>query len=162
MENSFGDPVWFLWPVSFALFAGFPAGRLGQRGTRWSAVLAAASVLLAVVPLTFAVPVSCGDDTAGLDLSPVPLVMGLLGVVGWLAVASKLRVAAGEDQATVEHGVLWVAGALVALGFVEFGASFMTLTVYCTEGENSSRVAHLVAAGVAFVASAGAGAVTDR
>lgn len=163
MENSFADPIWFLWPVTFALLAGFPAGRLGRRGRPWSAVVAAASVLLAVAPLTFAVPVSCGDDTAGLDLSPIPLGVGLLGIVAWLAVVTRLRVAAGEDRPKVERGVLWVAATLVPLGFVELIASAVTLAVYCGEGENASRLAHLGVAAVVFVLStaAGAGAPSD-
>ena len=33
MENSFADPIWFLWPVAFAVLAGFPRGP-GQRGAR--------------------------------------------------------------------------------------------------------------------------------
>lgn len=160
MGNSFSDPVWFLWPITFALFAGFPVGRLARRG---SALVAAASVLLAVVPLTFALPVYCGDDDAGLDLSPIPLGMGLLGIVAWLAIAAKLRVAAGEDQAKVERGVLWIAAALVPLGVVELLASAVTLMDYCGEGENTSRLAHLAVAGVVFVlsAAAGAGATSD-
>ena len=92
----------------------------------WIAPILLVSGVLAVVPLTFALPVHCGDDDFSLDLSPIPLVVGLLGIVAWLAIASRLRVATGEDRAKVERGVLWAAAALVPLGFVELIASALT------------------------------------
>lgn len=158
MENSFSDPRWFFWPVTFALSAGIAAYRLLRRGAARSAALAVVSVALPVVPLTFALPVHCGDDTAGLDLSPIPLVVGLLAIVAWLAIGHRLRLRAGDDPEAAERSVLWTAAALVPLGVVEFAASALTLSDYCIEGSNTSRIAHLTAAGTVLAVSVVAGA----
>ena len=159
MENSFGDPVWFFWPVTFALLAGIAAHRLLRRGAVGSATLAVAALALPVVPLGFALPVYCGDDDAGLDLRPVPLAVGLLAVVAWLAIVFWLRVRAGDDREAADRSVLWSAAALVPLGFIEFGASALTLFDYCKEGQNTSRIAHLLAAGGVVAVAVLAGAV---
>ena len=160
MENSFDDPVWFLWPVTFAFFAGIAAGRLWRRGAPGSALGAVAALALPVVPLTFALPVSCGDDTAGVDLNPIALGLGLLGIVAWLAIVYRLRVNAGDDRPRAERSVLWTAAALVPLGFSELIGSALTVSDYCMAGEHTAQYAHLAVAGVVLFLSALAGALS--
>ena len=159
MENSFSDPVWFLWPVTFAFLAGIAVYRLLRRGAARSAALVVAALALPVLPLTFALPVYCGDDDAGLDLRPIPLAVGLLAIVAWLAIVFRLRIRAGDDREAADRSVLWSAAALVPLGFIELAASVLTRVAYCREGQNTSRIAHLLVAGGVLAVAALAGAV---
>jgi hypothetical protein len=150
VENSFGDPVWFLWPVTFALLAGTACRRLLRRGAVGAAALVVVALALPVVPLTWAIPVSCGDDTAFLDLRPAALGLGLLGIVAWFAVVFRARVRAGDDRDEADRGVLWGAAAMVGLMVLEFIPSVLTMADYCIDGDSPARLAHLGAAVAAF------------
>ncbi len=147
------------WPVTFALLAGIAAFRLLRRGARWSAALAVVSLALPVLPLAFALPVHCGDDTATLDVSPIPLGIGLLAIVAWFAIVFRLRVHAGDDRDAADRYVLWSAAALAPLGFIEYIASAITLADYCIQGQNTSRAGHLLVAGAVLGVAVLAGAV---
>jgi hypothetical protein len=50
----------------------------------------------------------------------------------------------------------------VLLGAVELFVSFLSLSDYCTRGDNTARVAHLTVAGTVFTASVLVGVVTRQ
>ncbi len=147
------DAVWFLWPVTFALVAGVAVHRLLRRRARWAAAVAVVSAAVAVVPLVVAVPVRCGDDDAVLDLRFPALLVGLLGVVAWLAILARLDDPVLSDRRTVGNLVL-----LVACTPVEFVASSITLAVRCG-GTTEPMAWHLGVAAVVLVLGAATGAV---
>lgn len=161
MIDSATDPVWFFWPVTFAIVAAIAVQRLLRRRAWWLAVVAVVSVAVPILPLTLAIPIRCSDETAVPDLRIVALGLGPLGIVGWLAILARLQERAGDTRADAERKVLW-SGALLVLGMlVEFVASAITLAVRCT-GTTEPVIAHLAVAGVVFTVVAGAALLRDR
>ena len=154
MYDSVSDPVWFFWPVTFAMVAAIAVHRLLRRRAWWSAVVAVVAVAVPVVPLIVAMPVVCSDDNAALDLRIVAFGLGLLGIVAWLAILARLQARAGDTRADAERKVLWSGAGLVPGMLVEFVASAVTLAVRC--GGTSEPVrAHLAVAVVVFTVGAG-------
>ena len=52
MIDSATNPVWFFWPVTFAIVAAIAVHRLLRRRAWWLAVVAVVSVAVPVLPLT--------------------------------------------------------------------------------------------------------------
>ena len=147
------NPVWFLWPVTFALVAGVTVHRLLRRRAPLAAVVAVVSVAIPVVPLIVAIPVRCSDEDAVLDLRFPALLVGLLGVVAWLAILARLGEPAESDRRTVVNLVLLGVGLPV-----EFVASSVTLAVRCA-GTSEPVAWHLAVAAAMFAVGAGTGVV---
>ena len=57
--ESVGGPVWFFWPVTFAIVAAIAVHRLVRRRAWWSAVVAVLVTAVLVLPLTLAIPIRC-------------------------------------------------------------------------------------------------------
>ncbi len=161
MIDTATNPVWFFWPVTFAIVAAITVHRLLRRRAWWLAVVAVVSVTMPVLPLTLAIPIRCSDDDAVPDLRIVALGLGLLGIVGWLAILARVQERAGDTRADAERKVLWSGALLVPGMLVEFVASAVTLAVRCT-GTTEPLIAHLAVAGVVFTVVAGAGLLRDR
>ena len=133
--------------MTFALVTGVTVHHLLRRRAPLAAVVATVSVAIPVVPLVVAIPVRCGDGDAVLDLRFPALLVGLLGVVTWLAVLARLGEPAESDRRTVVNLVL-----LGACLPVEFVASSVTLAVRC--GATSEPVVwHLAVAAAVFAVS---------
>jgi hypothetical protein len=156
MIDSATDPVWFFWPVTFAVVAAIAVHRLLRRRAWWAAVVAVVSVAVPVLPLMLAIPIRCSDDDAVLDLRIVALGLGLLGIVGWLAILARLQERAGDTRSDAERKVLWSGALLVPGMLVEYVASAITLAVRCG-GSSEPVIAHLAVAAAVFTMIAGSG-----
>ncbi len=161
MIDSVADPVWFFWPVTFAMVGAIAVHRLVRRRAWWSAVVAVVAVALPVVPLTLAIPIRCSDEDAVPDLRIVALGLGLLGIVGWLAILARLQERAGATRADAERKVLWSAALLVPGMLVEYVASAITLAVRCN-GTSEPMFAHLAVAATVFAVGAGSALLRVR
>jgi hypothetical protein len=159
--DSATNPVWFFWPVTFASVAAIAVHRLLRRRAWWLAVVAVVSVAVPILPLTLAIPISCSDEDAVPDLRIVPLGLGLLGIVGWLAILARLQERAGDTRADAERKVLWSGALLVPGMLVEFVASAITLAVRCT-GTSEPVIARLAVAAVVFTVVAGSALLRPR
>ncbi len=157
MIDTVGDPVWFFWPVTFALVCAVTVHRLVQTREWGAAAFAVASVALPAVPLTLAIPVRCSDGDAVLDLGIPVLGLGLLGAVAWLAVLARLGERAGDTRTASDRRALISAIVLVPLMLVEYVASSITLAVRCN-GTSEPMAWHLSVAAVVLVAGAATGA----
>jgi hypothetical protein len=159
--DSATDPLWFFWPVTFAIVAAIAVHRLLRRRAWWSAVVAVVSVAVPVLPLTLAIPIRCSDDDAVPDLRIVALGLGLLGIIGWLAILARLQERAGDTRGEAERKVLWSGALLVPGMLVEYVASAITLAVRCT-GTSEPVIAHLAIAAVVFTVVAGSALLRGR
>ncbi|HWI04807.1 MAG TPA: hypothetical protein VNT52_13435 [Acidimicrobiales bacterium] len=161
MIDSATDPVWFFWPVTFAIVGAIAVHRLLRRRAWWSAAVAMVSVAVPVLPLTLAIPIRCSDEDAVPDLRIVALGLGLLGIVGWLAILARLQERAGDTRADAERKTLWSGALLVPGMLVEFVASAITLAVRCS-GTSEPVIAHLAVAALVFAVVAGSALLRDR
>ena len=161
MIASATDPVWFMWPVTFAIVAAIAVHRLIRRRAWWAAVVAVVSLVVPVLPLILAIPIRCSDEDAVPDLRIVALGLGLLGIVGWLAILARLQERVGDTRSDAERKVLWSGAFLVPGMLVEFVASAITLAVRCG-GSSEPVIAHLAVAAVVFTVVAGSGLLRGR
>ena len=145
-------------PLRCAAFS--DAGRGGQRSW-WAAVVALVSVAVPVLPLILAIPIRCSDEDAVLDLRIVPLGVGLLGIVGWLAILARLQERAGDTRSDAERKVLGSGALLVPGMLVEYVASAITLAVRCG-GTSEPVIAHLAVAAAVFTVVAGSALLRGR
>lgn len=91
----------------------------------------------------------------------VALGLGLLGIVGWLAILARLQERAGDTRADAERKVLWSGALLVPGMLVEFVASAIALAVRC-KGTIEPVIAHLAVAALVFAVVAGSALLRDR
>ena len=139
------DVVWFYWPVTFAIAAGIAVGRLvrlgsggyaGQSATVPLSVMAIASAALPVVPLWLGISVSCDDGTQFLDFNGVYLGAGVVGIIVWLFILSRLYNSAGEEPYRVERNTLTMFGGLVIGMALEFLASTVSIEGLCSDSNS--------------------------
>lgn len=161
MIGAASDPVWFFWPVTFAIVAALAVHHLLRRRAWWFVVLAVVSVGVHVLPLTLAIPIRCSDGDAVPNLRIAALGLGLLGIVAWLAILARLQERAGDTRADAERRVLWSGALLVPGMVVEFAVSGITLAVSCS-GTSEPVIAHLAVAAVVFTVVGGSALLRPR
>lgn len=155
-------PVWFYWPISFAVAAGYAAARVSRIardvGGRTGSAGLVAPLLLAtaipVIPLTFAMGERCSDDSHVLTANIPLLGAGFLGLVAWLAIVARLYRTAGDDSAKAERRIVVMLCALLLGMAVEFIYSALSLSAFCT-GSSTGMYSQLFVAAVISAAVAG-------
>ena len=149
------DPLWFWWPITYAIAAAAAAVHIAATARRNGAspakrlVLAALAVLSAAVPIVpFAIGfgAACGDTGLGPRLSLVGLCAGFPALVAWAAILWGLYLTAGGDRANDRYPLVLFFGVLAGM-VLEFPFSMSSMATYC-EGSWSTARAHLVVAGV--------------
>ena len=160
-EDFPADPLWFWWPITYAIAASAAAAHIVVTARRNDApparllVLAALAVLSAAVPIVpFAIGfgATCGDTGLGPRLSLVGLCAGFPALVAWAAILWGLYLAAGGDRANKYPLVLFF-GVLAGM-VLEFPFSMSSMATYC-EGSWSTARTHLVVAGACAGMTAG-------
>ena len=102
-----GDPMWFWWPLTFAVAAAGTAAHIAGTARRNNAPPARVVVLAGMTVVSVAVPIipfmigsgaTCSDTGLGLRLNLYALLAGFPALVAWAAILWGLYVRAGGDR----------------------------------------------------------------
>ncbi len=157
LEEFPADPIWFWWPITFAIASAAAAAHIAATARRndassakflMLATLAVLSAIVPIVPFAIGLRATCGDTGVGLRLSLVGLSAGFPALVAWAAMLWGLYLVAGGDRANGERYPLILFFGVLAGLVLEFPFSMSSMATYC-EGSWSTARTHLVVAGVA-------------
>ncbi len=157
------DPVWFWWPITFAIASAAAAAHIAGTARRNGAPparlltlagLAVLSAALPIVPFGIGFGATCGDTGLGPRLNLVGLSAGFPALVAWVAILWGLYLAAGGNRAHGERYPLILFFGVLAGMVLEFPFSMSSMATYC-EGSWSTARTHLVVAGVCAGMTAG-------
>jgi hypothetical protein len=153
-EDFPADPIWFWWPITYAIASAAAAAHIAGTARRNDVPPARRLVLAGVAVLSTAVPIvpfaigfgaGCGDTGLGPRLSLVGLSAGFPALVAWAAILWGLYLAAGGNRANEKYPLILFFGVLAGM-VLEFPFSMSSMATYC-EGSWSTARTHLVVAG---------------
>ena len=151
-----GDPLWFWWPLTFAVAAVGAAAHIAGTARRNNAPparllvfagLAVLSAAVAIIPFMIGSGATCSDTGLGLRLNLYALLAGFPALVAWVAMLWGLYVTAGGDRAYGERYPLILFFGVLAGMVLEFPFSMSSIDTYCQGSWRGARI-HLVAAGL--------------
>lgn len=133
--------VWFYWPITLALTAGFLAAHLYFTATRHDrssgaagsvASLGALSVGVPAIPLAVGLSPGCSDTGTATFFEPSWIMVGIAVVLWGVAIALLYCTAGSRLDASGcwALGIVIIAGVMAAM---EYGISRTTLAMYCND-----------------------------